>query len=73
MFNNIVYACDECSHEVSYPVNWGDHNGERCPECREGTLRKSGEEYDQEFIEEERYNREQDREYEERHRNDDRY
>lgn len=72
MINNNVYTCDSCGHEKEIPANWGDHNGEKCNSCKEGQYRKTGEAYDQEWVEEERYNKQQDEEYERRHRHDDR-
>ena len=38
--------------------------------CETGHYKKCGESYDKEWLDEQKYNREQDEEYERRHRND---
>ena len=68
-----TYKCDGCGQERNVPGNPAeghDDSGKvrHCP-CG-GLFRFSGETYDQEFIDEQRYNERQDREYEERHRRD---
>jgi hypothetical protein len=74
MQHSFIFCCDNCGDEIEIPANFGDqYDAGKCKECKNGTYRKSGESYDQEFIDEERYNEQQDREYEERHRYDDRY
>ena len=68
---NIVFTCDNCRDEKeipSHPQNPNEYSGGRCP-CG-GIYRQTGESYDQEFVEQEEYERRQDQEYEERHRYD---
>jgi hypothetical protein len=55
----------------NYRLIGGDHSGEKCSRCHNGNYRKVGESYDQEWIDEQKYNEQQDREYEERHRHED--
>lgn len=74
MFYNYVFTCDTCGHEMEVPANFGDqYDAGKCRHCNDGRMIKTGESYDQEFIDEQKYNEQQDREYEERHRHDDRY
>lgn len=74
MVHNNVFTCDNCGHEIEIPASWQDgYDAGKCRECNNGSYRKTGECYDQEFVDEQKYNEQQDREYEERHRYDDRY
>lgn len=65
MFHNDVYKCDACGNETEVDSHY---SADRCS-CG-GTFQKVGESYDQEFVDEQRYNEQQDREYESRHRGD---
>lgn len=68
MYFSNVFVCDSCGDEKNLATD--DNNGGRCHNCNEGTYRKCGETYDQEWIDQQKYEQEQDREYEYRHRND---
>lgn len=61
-----LYKCDSCGREDEL-CSSGDDGG-RCS-CG-GQYHKIGETYDQEWVDEQRYNEQQDREYKYRHRND---
>jgi hypothetical protein len=63
MYHNDLYVCDSCGRETEVP---SEHSAGSCS-CG-GTYCKVGEHYDQEFVDEQRYNEQQDREYESRHR-----
>jgi hypothetical protein len=65
MFCNDVYKCDSCGAKTEVDRHYSPNT---CS-CG-GTFQKTGEHYDQEFVDEERYNEQQDKEYEDRHRND---
>lgn len=65
MFCNNVYKCDVCGAETEIDSRYSAGS---CS-CG-GTFQKCGEHYDQEFVDEQRYNERQDREYEARHRHD---
>lgn len=72
MLHNISYKCDNCGHEKEEPSGYGNHGG-KCYQCSNGSYHQCGESYDQEWVDEQKYNQQQDREYEERHRYDDQY
>lgn len=63
MYHCNIYKCDRCGGEIEVDVM---HAAGSCS-CG-GTLQQCGESYDQEFVDQERYEREQDAEYEQRHR-----
>lgn len=65
MYHTWIYQCNQCQDEVDVDAGYG---AGKCS-CG-GTYQKSGESYDQEFVDQERYYQEQDREYEDRHRHD---
>jgi len=66
MYFSYRYVCNICGDEKDLATNSDD--GGRCHECSNGTYRKCGESYDDEWVEQKRYEEQQDREYEERHR-----
>jgi len=66
MFHRSVYKCDSCGHEIEVDVDC--NGGGKCSSCYNGQYRFHAETYDQEFVDQERYERQQDAEYEERHR-----
>jgi len=69
MIYNIVYTCDNCKGEMEIPAHPKDNAEYNAGKCScGGTYRHTGESYDQEFVEQEKYERRQDQEYEERHR-----
>jgi hypothetical protein len=70
MYFAYCFECDVCGDEIESQSN-ADSIG-RCNncDCETGTYRKTGEIYDQEYVDQEKYNDQQDREYEERHRYD---
>lgn len=68
MYHSYRYQCDSCNDERDLATNADD--GGRCHSCSNGRYRKVGESYDQEWIDEQKYNEQQDREYAERHRYD---
>ena len=68
MYHSYSYICDVCGDSRDLATNCD--NGGRCYNCIDGTYRKSGESYDQEWVDEQKYNERMDREYEERHRYD---
>ena len=59
------YKCSQCGKETTVRQEGVDNNGMPC-DCG-GAFYFSGESYDQEFVDQKRYEAEQDREYEERH------
>lgn len=61
-----IYKCDSCGDENELCTTSDD--GGQCS-CG-GRYHQIGERYDQEWIDEQRYNEQQDREYKYRHRND---
>jgi hypothetical protein len=65
MFCRDIYKCDSCGSETEVDSNY---SAGRCS-CG-GTYQQCGQTYDQEFVDEQRYNEQQDREYETRHRHD---
>ena len=68
---NIVFVCNHCKEEIeipSHPRNSTEYSNGKCS-CG-GIYQKIGESYDQEFIDEEKYEHRQDEEYERRHRYD---
>jgi len=65
MVHNYSYVCNLCGNKTEVPV---DYSAGDCS-CG-GTYEQCGEVYDQEFVDERKYNEQQDREYEYRHRND---
>lgn len=71
MYFSYSYVCNMCGDQRDLATNADD--GGRCHVCDTGIYRKCGESYDQEFVDQQRYNEQQDREYEQRHRYDDRY
>lgn len=74
MLHNHIFCCGNCGHEMEVPASFGQqYDAGQCRQCKEGQYQYSGETYDQEFLDEEKYNQQQDREYEERHRYDDRH
>ena len=68
MYYSITYRCDNCGDERDLAGD-GDDGG-RCHSCYEGRYHRCGESYDDEYVEQKRYEEQQDREYEERHRGD---
>jgi len=66
------YRCNTCGSETTSQEGLNDPSGSQvmgsCV-CG-GTYSFIGEEYDQDFIDQQNYERQQDREYEERHRRD---
>ena len=71
MYHSFTYTCDECGDQKDLAGS-GDDGG-RCHSCHNGNYRRTGESYDQEWVDEQKYNEQQDREYEERHRRHGRY
>ena len=71
MYHSFSFVCDNCGDEKDLATD--SDNGGRCHECNTGTYHKCGESYDQEYVDEMKYNERQDREYEERHRYDGRW
>ena len=67
-----VYQCDRCKDEKEIPADpHRDNSGIALGKCNcGGDYMPAGECYDQEFLDDEEYNRRQDEEYEERHRYD---
>jgi predicted RNA-binding Zn-ribbon protein involved in translation (DUF1610 family) len=65
MYHNDIYKCGSCGEEIQVDSHY---SAGTCA-CG-GKLQHCGESYDQEFVDEERYNEQQDREYESRHRYD---
>jgi len=61
-----IYRCSDCGREERSPAMYG-RDDYPCV-CSHGTMYHSGESYDQEFVDQQRYEKQQDREYEERHR-----
>lgn len=68
MYHSFTFTCDHCGDQKDLATDSDD--GGRCHECTNGRYRKSGESYDQEYVDEMKYNIQQDKEYEERHRYD---
>ena len=68
MYHSFVFTCNSCGDEKDLATDSDD--GGRCHSCETGHYYKTGEVYDQEFVDQEKYEAEQDREYEERHRYD---
>lgn len=68
MYHSYTYVCDACGDQKDLACS-GDDGG-RCHSCHNGKYHRSGESYDQEWVDEQKYNEQQDREYEERHRYD---
>ena len=68
MYYSNCYRCDSCGDERDLSCDSDD--GGRCMNCETGHYKKCGESYDKEWLDEQKYNREQDEEYERRHRND---
>lgn len=68
MYHSFSFQCDMCGDEKDLATD--SDNGGRCHECDNGTYRKCGESYDQEWVDEQKENDREDRRYEERHRND---
>jgi len=68
MYFSYTYRCDSCGDEKDLACSSDD--GGRCHCCDDGRYHRSGECYDQEYIDQIKYEEQQDREYEERHRRD---
>lgn len=68
MYHSFRFQCDMCGDEKDLCTDGAD--GGRCHECNDGHYRKCGESYDQEWVDKQKYNEQQDREYEDRHRRD---
>ena len=68
MFHRDIYKCDSCGHEIEAERDC-NVNG-KCSSCHIGRYRFYAETYDQEFVDQEKYERQQDEEYENRHRYD---
>ena len=68
MYFSYVFVCDSCGDEKELATD--SENAGRCGNCDDGYYRKCGETYDQEWIDQQKYEQGQDREYEYRHRND---
>lgn len=69
MINNSIFTCNNCGNEIELSAD-AHADGDKCRECNSGTYQKSGEAYDQEWLDQQQYERDQDQEYEERHKND---
>jgi hypothetical protein len=67
MYFSYTFRCDTCGDEKDLATDGND--GGRCHNCNGGHYFKIGEAYDQEWVEQQKYEQQQDREYEERHRN----
>lgn len=63
-----LYTCNYCGDKRELITD--DDDGGRCHVCDNGRYVKTGETYDQEWVDEQRYNEQQDREYEARHKYD---
>lgn len=68
MYFSNTYRCDVCGDEKDLACD-GDDGG-RCYNCNDGHYYRCGEAYDQEWVDQQKYEQQQDREYEERHRHD---
>jgi len=66
MYFSYRYTCNVCGDQKDLATDSDD--GGRCHSCNEGRYFRSGECYDQEWIEQQKYEERQDREYAERHR-----
>jgi hypothetical protein len=68
---NKIWRCDRCSDEIETPSH-PTRDNTKPGHCHcGGRYNFAGESYDQEFVDQMRYEQEQDREYEDRHRHDD--
>lgn len=65
MYHAIIWTCDACDEKTELPPQ---QTPGRCF-CG-GTFQQTGETYDSEYVEQKKYEEQQDREYEERHRHD---
>jgi hypothetical protein len=71
MYYARTYKCYDCGDERDFPAHPKDGMDSDGGECScGGRYRYVGETYDQDFVEEQKYNEQQDREYEARHRYD---
>lgn len=68
MYHSFRFVCDQCGDEKDLATDGQD--GGRCHNCSDGRYHQCGESYDQEWVDEQKYNEQQDREYERRHRYD---
>ncbi len=66
MYHGYSFQCDECGDQRDLATDSND--GGKCHRCTNGNYYKCGESYDQEYIDQRKYEEQQDREYEERHR-----
>ena len=68
MYHQYHFVCNRCGDEIEsdyYCDSFGN-----CNYCDNGLYIFGGESYDEEWVDEQKYNRQQDQEYEERHRYD---
>ena len=65
MKHDYLYQCNLCGDKTEVDSHYSAGN---C-HCG-GTYQQYGESYDQDFVDEQKYNEQQDREYEKRHRDD---
>lgn len=68
MYHAFIFTCNICGDEIELCTD--SDNGGKCNSCHNGDYQKTGEVYDQDFVDQEKYEEEQDREYELRHHND---
>ena len=66
MYYSKTFTCDQCGDSRDLASDF--ETAGTCRSCGQGTYCKSGETYDQEWIEQQLYERQQDQEYEESHR-----
>ena len=67
MYHSYSYQCTMCGDTKDLV---GDCDGGKCQACSTGQYRNIGESYDNDYAEQQQYEKEQDREYENRHRYD---
>ena len=66
MYFSHRYVCDVCGDERDLATD--SDEGGRCHSCNSGWYKHYGESYDQEFVEQKKYEEQQDYEYERRHK-----
>jgi len=66
MYFSYRYACNICGDEKDLATDSDD--GGKCHNCDSGLYRRIGESYDQDYVDQKRYEEQQDYEYEQRHK-----
>lgn len=54
MYHSFRFVCDQCRDEKDLATD--DHDGGRCYNCSNGRYHQCGESYDQEWVDEQKYN-----------------